>query len=164
MLKRMDLDRGTGILKRAGISYFVVAVSDEKAAVLLFDRRGLENYLREEKVRQIFRKMGYQDYAIGKILYVFRRRYEGYLLQDKEFPHEMGLLLGYPVEDVEGFIRNSGENCLYIGYWKVYGNLSEKKALFRRFEKAREVLMGFLSEGITIAEVTHKRLLVQIQI
>ena len=36
------------------ISYFVVAVSNEKAAVLLFDRRGLENYLREEKVWQIF--------------------------------------------------------------------------------------------------------------
>lgn len=161
MLKRMDLDRGTGILKRAGISYFVVAVSNEKAAVLLFDRHGLENYLREKKVRQIFQRLGYQDYVIGKILYVFRQRYEGYLLQNKEFPHEMGLLLGYPVEDVEGFIRNAGENCLYIGYWKVYGNLSEKKALFQQFEEARDVLMGFLSEGITIAEVIRKRLLVQ---
>ncbi|RKI29630.1 DUF3793 family protein [bacterium 1xD8-6] len=143
------------------ISYFVVAVSNEKAAVLLFDRRGLENYLREEKVWQIFQNMGYQNHTIGKILYVFRQRYEGYLLQNKEFPHEIGLLLGYPVEDVEGFIRNSGENCLYIGYWKVYGNLSEKKALFLQFEKARDVLIGFLLEGITIAEVIRKRMLVQ---
>ena len=92
---------------------------------------------------------------------MFRQRYEGYLLQNKEFPHEIGLLVGYPVEDVEGFIRNSDENCLYIGYWKVYGNLPEKKALFLQFEKARDVLIGFLLEGITIAEVIRKRMLVQ---
>ena len=75
--------------------------------------------------------MGYQDDTMGKILYAFRQRYEGYLLRNQEFPHEMGLLLGYPVEDVEGFILNEGENCLYIGYWKVYENLSEKMVLCR---------------------------------
>lgn len=161
MIHNKDLDRTTSLLKRAGISYFVVAVTNGKVAVLLFDRQRLEHYLQEEKVRQIFRDMGYQDDAMGKILYAFRQRYEGYLLRDQEFPHEMGLVLGYPVEDVEGFILNEGENCLYIGYWKVYENLSEKMALFRQFEKAREVLLRLLSDGITIAEVVRKRLLIQ---
>ena len=32
------------------------------------------------------------------------------------FPHEIGLLLGYPVEDVLGFIRYQGKNYLYTGY------------------------------------------------
>lgn len=161
MIQNKDLDRTTSLLKRAGISYFMVAVTNGKAAVLLFDRHQLEIYLQEEKVWQIFRDMGYQDNAIGKVLYAFRQRYEGYLLRDQEFPHEMGLLLGYPVEDVEGFILNEGENCLYIGYWKVYGNLSEKLALFRQFEKARNVLLRLLSDGTTIVEVVRKRLLIQ---
>ena len=43
----------------------------------------------------------------------------------------------------------------------MYGNLSEKKALFLQFERARDVLIGFLLEGITIAEVIRKRMLVQ---
>ena len=59
--------------------------------------------------------------------------------QIAEFPHEMGLLLGYPVEDVEGFIENKGHNYLYAGYWKVYGHVEEKKALFNRYEEARKV-------------------------
>ena len=160
MLRNGDLDRATDLLKRAGISYFVVAVTNGKVAVLLFDRHRLETYLWEEKVWQIFRDMGYQDHAMGKILYAFRQRYEGYLLRNQEFPHEMGLLLGYPVEDVKGFIHNGGENCLYIGYWKVYENLTEKMVLFRQFEKARDMLMGLLSNGITIVEVVQKRLLV----
>ena len=161
MLRNEDLDRATSLLKRAGLSYFVVAVTNGKAAVLLFDRHRLEAYLREEKVWQIFQDMGYQDHAMGKILYAFRQRYEGYLLRNQEFPHEMGLLLGYPVEDVKGFICNGGENCLYIGYWKVYENLAEKMILFRQFEKARDMLMGLLSNGVTIVEVVQKRLLVQ---
>ena len=89
MLRNEDLDRATSLLKRAGLSYFVVAVTNGKAAVLLFDRHRLEAYLREEKVWQIFQDMGYQDHAMGKILYAFRQRYEGYLLRNQEFPNEM---------------------------------------------------------------------------
>ena len=51
-------------------------------------------------------------------------------------------------------------NSLYIGYWKVYENLAEKMALFRQYEKARDMLMGLLSNGITIVEVVQKHLLV----
>ena len=159
MLQNKDLDRTTSILKRAGISYFVVAATNGKAAVLLFDRERLEVYLRQEDVWKIFQDMGYQDDSMGKILYAFRLRYEGYLTQNWEFPHEMGLLLGYPVEDVEGFISNEGENCLYIGYWKVYENLSEKMLLFHEFEKARDALIYLLSSGLGIVEIIQKRLL-----
>lgn len=160
MLRNEDLDKARNLLKQAGISYFVVAVTNGTAAVLLFDRQCLENYLQKDKVWQIFQDMGYTSHAMGKILYAFRQRYEGYLLRNQEFPHEMGLLLGYPIEDVKGFIRNGGENCLYIGYWKVYENLAEKMALFRQYEKARDMLMGLLSNGITIVEVVQKHLLV----
>lgn len=161
MLQNRELGRVTGILKRAGISYFIVAVANGKVAVLLFDRHRLESYLQEEKVWKIFQDMGYQTHEMGKILYAFRLRYEKYLLWNQEFPHEMGLLLGYPVEDVRGYILNEGENCLYTGYWKVYGNLTETMALFHRFEKAREVLMGFLANGISIVEVVRRHLLLQ---
>lgn len=161
MLQNQDLDRATCLLKQAGISYFVVAVTDGKAAVLLFDRERLEAYLRQERVWRVFRDMGYEDDAMGKILYAFRLRYEGYLTQNWEFPHEMGLLLGYPVEDVEGFICNGGKNCLYIGYWKVYENLSEKISLFHEFERARDALIRLVSNGLGIVEIVQKRMLIQ---
>ena len=47
-------------------------------------------------------------------------RYRAYMNGSKIFPHEMGLLLGYPVEDVTGFMVHGGKNSLYSGYWKVY--------------------------------------------
>ena len=57
---------------------------------------------------------------------------------------------GYPVEDVEGFIENKGHNYLYAGYWKVYGHVEEKKALFNRYEEARKVLIQLLASGRSV--------------
>jgi hypothetical protein len=53
-----------------------------------------------------------------------------------EFPHEIGLFLGYPPEDVEGFIRNEGRCALECGYWKVYGDVRRARRTFRLFERA----------------------------
>ena len=67
----------------------------------------------------------------------------------KDFPHEIGVLLGYPAEDVKGFVVNEGKNYLYSGYWKVYGDLSEAKQLFYKFDRAKELV----SQGIGIRNV-----------
>ena len=40
----------------------------------------------------------------------------------ESFPHEIGVLLGYPLADVIGFIRNSGRNCRGQGCWKSYSD------------------------------------------
>ena len=40
--------------------------------------------------------------------------------QAAEFPHEIGLFLGYPPEDVQGFLEN--RLCKCVGCWKVYGD------------------------------------------
>lgn len=159
MVQGGEMDRMKNMLKRTGISYFVVTVIRGKAAVLLFDREKLEQYIWEEKVWEIFQYMGYQERMLGRILYAFRLRYEGYLMGKSRFPHEIGLLLGYPVEDVKGFIINEGANCLYTGYWKVYENPSEKKLLFREFERARDTLLALLSDGMGIVEIIQGHLL-----
>jgi hypothetical protein len=52
-----------------------------------------------------------------------------------KFPHEIGLFLGYPPEDVEGFIRNEGRSELACGYWKVYGDVRRARKTFRLFER-----------------------------
>lgn len=58
----------------------------------------------------------------------------------EEFPHELGILLGYPPEDVEGFRRELGRNCKLNGYWKVYGNEKKAQARFDQFTRCRKAL------------------------
>ena len=56
------------------------------------------------------------------------------LRECKTFPHEIGLFLGYPPEDVRGFINNQARNYKCVGTWKVYGDEQEAKKKFDRYK------------------------------
>lgn len=161
MLREREVSYVQWMLKQAGISYFIVAQEQGKAAVLLYNKGELQRYLVQDQVAKGLKKMGYRELALGKVLYVFRRHYEAFLRGETDFPHEMGFLLGYPVEDVEGFIRNEGQNCLYTGDWKVYDNLTEKLTLFGKFEAARESLLKMISGGMGILDIMKDQRLQQ---
>lgn len=141
------------ILNRTGISFYRLIQTKTKTTFLLFRRNELEEFLSDENVRNVFMKAGYKSLQIGKILRTFSLRYEAYMQGDKSFPHEMGLLLGYPVEDVVGFVENNGKNFLYSGYWKVYENQKAKVKLFDKFKVAEETLIHLLSNGLSMSDI-----------
>ena len=76
------------------------------------------------------------------------------LCESQDFPHEIGLFLGYPFEDVQGFIQNRGCNCRLCGYWKVYANECEKKRLFEKYSHCRNVYCRKWTEGLSIQRLT----------
>ena len=65
----------------------------------------------------------------------------------------MGLFLGYPPEDVEGFCRHGGRNDKLSGPWKVYGRVEEARARFRAFHRCRDALYRHVEEGRTLAQL-----------
>ncbi|HHW94614.1 MAG TPA: DUF3793 family protein [Mogibacterium sp.] len=75
------------------------------------------------------------------------------LNSEEEFPHEIGLFLGYPPEDVCGYIRNKGKCQKCTGHWKVYGD--EKSALnkFKSFKQCTHIFCKMISLGIPIEKL-----------
>lgn len=49
------------------------------------------------------------------------------------FPHEIGLFLGYPPEDVQGFMEHRGRHFKCAGLWKVYGDADAAQETFRQY-------------------------------
>lgn len=141
------------ILRRTGIVFLKLAEVKEKVTFLIFRREELREYLEDTKVKQILSECGYTDLSLKGILFTFMERYRAYARNEKQFPHEMGFLLGYPVEDVEGFIVHKGQNYLYSGYWKVYADVSVKKELFRQYEKAQKDIITLLAKEIEIRSI-----------
>jgi hypothetical protein len=64
-----------------------------------------------------------------------------------DFPHEVGFFLGYPPEDVLGFIHHRGSHCKLCGMWKVYGNAARAAALFAEYAQCRERLLKYVQNG-----------------
>lgn len=69
------------------------------------------------------------------------------------FPHEIGLLLGYPLRDVEGYIANKGQNSLYNKYWKVYYNVEHTMQKFDRYDACKEHCKNARQTGATFEEI-----------
>lgn len=140
-IQRESLEALKNLLFREGIAFCILLITENRAVLLVYERKKLENYVFSGEAWPFMCRAGYRGMSMSEILDCFKTRYRAFMVNGSQFPHEMGILLGYPIEDVAGFVEHKGENCLYSGYWKVYGNVEAKKHLFRMFEQAQEKLL-----------------------
>lgn len=148
-----DIPKVKQILKNTDIDCELISVKAGKATMLLYRSEELCAYFSNKKIRLLMQFMGYTDFSKDALFMRFQKHYVAYQQEDAEFPHEMGFFLGYPLEDVVGFIENQGKDFLYTGYWKVYANLQEKRDLFQQFDMAQEQFVQYVSEGGRLREL-----------
>ena len=77
---------------------------------------------------------------------------------DEGFPHEVGLFLGYPYDDVMAFIEHEGRDYLCCGCWKVYSNRESAEACFARYKRCTRDCEAMLGRGASLAELTGMRI------
>ena len=116
---------------------------DGRTLLLLYNERLLNKRLCEDEVRRMFCGFGYGNCKnCPQYLERLSRRLEG-----ENFPHEVGLFLGYPVEDIKGFIDNKGRNFLLCGYWKVYSDADGARKTFNRYNNCIKYMVNCLDSG-----------------
>lgn len=129
------------VLEKLNISYIILKENNGKIMLFLYDRYELCCYMSNAIVQHTLKKLGYKQFDVEYLLCRFKERYSSYMDTKQKFPHELGFFLGYPVEDVLGYLDNNGENSLFTGYWKVYSDVEGKQKLFRSYEMATETLI-----------------------
>lgn len=156
IISNENVDKVRGILDGTNLLSRILLVKEKKSILLVYQQERFLQYFSQEEIRKLLRRLGYRKMELEELLLVFCGRYADYCRCGGNFPHEMGLLLGYPIEDVTGFIENNGKNFLYTGYWKVYQNIGEKIHLFRQFELAKETIIQLIAMGVSIKDVIRK--------
>ncbi len=71
-----------------------------------------------------------------------------------EFPHEIGLFLGYPPVDVEGFITHRARDFKCVGDWKVYGDEEQAQKTFARYRACTECYHAQWCSGKSVEQLT----------
>lgn len=144
-------------LEGTGVSWRCLYAGKEKNIWLLYRKADLEKIVYQEAALTFLSELGYSEDSLERMLDRFGRRFREYR-NDKNiaFPHEMGVFLGYPMEDVMGFIENEGRNYLYCGYWKVYGNVEKCKGLFQIYSEVKEVFVQEASKGKNLWQITRE--------
>lgn len=130
----------------------VVPLKQSEHRVLLYVYRPskLEHDLTAEDALKILKEYGYSPENPAKcVAYLSQRLYAS-----KEFPHEIGLFLGYPPEDVRGFIEHHAEEYKSVGCWKVYGDEQRAKKQFDCYKKCTDIFCSHLANGTSIERLT----------
>ena len=134
----------------SGLRIRILCSCKKRLLLFVYQEQRLEAAL-SPSIRTLLRKkFGYrQTQSLDAMLSELAE----HIQQSATFPHEIGFLLGYPPEDVEGFIRNNGQKFLCVGEWKVYENSKAKQKLFQKYDYTRENLIQLLSCGIRMDQI-----------
>lgn len=118
-----------------GLRMVPVKYMDGKALIYMYRPDRLQQDLSDETAGRILAQKGYPlentNHCVAELVHR--------LNSGNEFPHEIGLFLGYPSEDVDGFIRDGSRNAKCVGAWRVYGNEQAARKKFQQFEKCTRV-------------------------
>lgn len=109
----------------------------------------LKSLLTQYEIRRFLIHYEYPIKNIDETLQYLDQRLTFY----HEYPHEIGIFLGYPLCDVKGFINHSP--CLCYGYWKVYDNEENTKHLFHLYDLCQQEVLSAMHCGQCIEQILN---------
>lgn len=122
------------LVKNTG-SFYLIYVYRKTHLLRAFEDEGIVNFLSE---------YGYSSEAgLQDKIDLLKTRLRG----EKAFPHEIGVFLGYPLEDVKAFIEKKGNKCKLCGEWKVYHDEETARYLFCQYKHCRDMYIKEYKEG-----------------
>ena len=140
-------------LRNKGIRIILLRMREGKALIYVYRPSLLKRRLQEDEARDLLKELGYCAQSCSACLSHLISR----LTQSEDFPHEIGLFLGYPCEDVKGFIENKAACAKCVGCWKVYGDAQRAQKQFELFKKCTRIYQRQWSDGKSLTKLTVAR-------
>lgn len=130
-----------------------VASFRNRAGALLFlvyNPALLRRALSPAEVRELLTEAGYEtrDASVESLLEMLGKKCSG-----RFFPHEIGVFLGYPAEDVRRFMVDGGRGCRLAGFWKAYKCEDQAKRCMELYQLAKMRAAELIAGGAEFDEV-----------
>ncbi len=138
------------VLVPRGLRLLPLRLGEDRGLLYLFRPARLSRDLAEREAGRILDRAGYRERDWIPCLRELRRRPGA----GEDFPHEIGLFLGYPPEDVRGFIEHRGRNCKCAGCWKVYGDPDKARRRFSAYRRCTGNYCRRRAKGATLEALT----------
>lgn len=157
-LSKAKLSFDEALLKKYKDIFMAYGIAIEKLCeceasmlLLIYNEERLARYIQKSRIAKFLKDYGYKTIELDQCLLTLKSK-----LRHFEFPHEIGIFLGFPIDDVIGFIENEGQNYLYCRYWKVYARPESTKRTFELYDGLRTFVKTKLMEGYTIERLMRE--------
>lgn len=151
-LLRQDLQEMNLVFVRKGLRAVPLGRMRTRELLYIYRPDYLDRDMSNATAKELLASLGYSgenpDALVAQLGKRFRER--------QEFPHEIGLFLGYPAEDVKQYIAHKGRDCKCTGYWKVYTDEAAALQTFRRYRSCTNCYRRDWKSGVSIDRLTVK--------
>ncbi|MBR1639043.1 MAG: DUF3793 family protein [Treponema sp.] len=139
--------------KKRGIVIRAVKSGENAVLLLVYNICWLRKLLADSFVSAYLRGKGYRTCPdVEKVVNHLMQR----MKKSPGFPHEVGVILGYPVCDVVEFEKNEGRNCKYCGYWKSYSDVENARICQCRFKDCSCMCKKWFDEGYPLSRIIEE--------
>lgn len=156
ILESADEEQLQAMMKRLGLNYQLFYQTEAKSIWFVYRREQMQALLQNPDIIAFFEEKKYrriQDIPVEHVIDRVRKRFVFHKKGKTEYPHELGVLLGYPLGDVKGFIENNGKCYRCSGYWKVYENEQEAKRTFALYRLAKQFALEMVRARVELWEL-----------
>lgn len=136
-------------LNEKGIYFEPLCECERRILLMVYRKDNMKKILEKTEIAEFLKVYGYIDSKnLETCLCRLKQR-----ISSCEFPHEIGVFLGYPISDIKGFINHRDEGCIFTGEWKVYGDAENARRIFSQYASCRKEIIRRLQSGVKLAEM-----------
>lgn len=134
---------GKKFIESIGLKFIELRETCTSIIVLIYEENVLYKEISKEYNAEFLMKLGYsKSIEVESYVKTLKSRYESY-----HCPHELGLFLGIPFEDVKDFMECTDKKCLLCGYWKVYNDSCNAQVIFNKYDEVKDYTKKKFVEG-----------------
>ena len=113
----------------------------------------VEELLADAANREFLVAEGLPTSGAEELMAALIARLRAYYAGHISFPHELGLVLGYPLEDVRGFMADGGRGAKVVGRWRCYGNVETARRRFDELGRQERECRRLYAQGTPVREL-----------
>ena len=140
------------MLFERGFMSFAIPLSESSTGILISNVCWVRKILEDPFVQAYLSEKDYHCNGLFEFVDEFSNRVNSC----QGFPHEIGVILGYPIEDVIEFENHQGRNCKYCGIWKSYSNTDDAKDFQCRYKNCCGLCERLYNEGYSLEYIINE--------
>jgi hypothetical protein len=138
------------VKEKLDVDFFELKKDETSTLVLFYNREKIKLGIRDNRSMEFLKRFGYnENMDIHECLSLLGKRFKNLC------PHEIGVFLGYPIEDVVSFVDYPSSKCKMVGYWKVYHDIEKAEIIFNKYDEIKHDIMTLMMKGMKPTEVLN---------
>lgn len=138
------------LLRHKGLRLYMLKHTSARSLIYVYRPHRLRARMADPAIRHFLQDKGYSGTSVACDLARLAERVDSSF----EFPHEIGVFLDYPLEDVIRFIEQRGSGYHFCGCWKVYSNEQDARRRFALYDKCQRIYLSCHLRGFDVVRLT----------